>query len=168
MNQSGSQPLRGSQIADPPFCPTNAVQWNTKFGSCFTDISNHMESKQCIITTLEITLCLFLFQARNPTGVPGMAASGVLQGQTSWRVTFGSTRAWSRSSACSATGASPGRTTSPSTWRDTSEQEELKKKKRKKKMQSSRPWRRRNIVSPHFPQPQGKPHFPTPTCCWEV
>lgn len=54
-------------------------------------------------------------QVKNPTSACGRAARGSLRDQTNSQDTFASTRAWSRSSVPTASGASP----DPTTWRCT-------------------------------------------------
>ena len=62
---------------------------------------------------------IFLLQVRNLTTVTGTAVGGSLPAQTNWPGTTENTPGTAPSSARSATGHSPGRTTSPYTWKGT-------------------------------------------------
>lgn len=62
---------------------------------------------------------IFLLQVRNLTTVTGMAVGGNLPAQMNWPGTTANTPGTAPSSARSATEHSPGRTTSPYTWRGT-------------------------------------------------
>lgn len=62
---------------------------------------------------------IFLLQVRNLITVTGTAVGGNLPAQMNWRGTTANTPGTAPSSARSVTGHSPGRTTSPYTWRGT-------------------------------------------------